>query len=262
MERIKVKTGWWGDERGWRKGRGITSTRKQEEMGWVLPAGAGRVTPACLKIWACHSLPSSPSCWGWCLSCSYAVTGFPRCPWCGWEAWSHPQGGGWWRARWWWWWCQSAAASRWVPGPNGGWGRTGWHHANLSEDRKKTKPIHCEMSLRNIVQILSACRRGDCVLSPLNHMMNIILGVILWSLKKFSRKDRGKMFTARPRRTRTCRERERETWGGTTGFKLKLVFLKREGAPTMHQMTKEISNLWGKLKMERPRKANTHVSGK
>lgn len=30
---------------------------------------------------------------------------------------------------------------------------------------------------------------------------------------------------------------------------------------TMHQMTKEISNLWGKLKMERPRKANTHVSG-
>lgn len=30
----------------------------------------------------------------------------------------------------------------------------------------------------------------------------------------------------------------------------------------MHQMTNEISNLWGKLKMERPRKANTHVSGK
>lgn len=29
---------------------------------------------------------------------------------------------------------------------------------------------------------------------------------------------------------------------------------------TMHQMTKEISNLWGKLKMERPRNANTHVS--
>lgn len=30
----------------------------------------------------------------------------------------------------------------------------------------------------------------------------------------------------------------------------------------MHQMTKEISNLCGKLKMDRPRKANTHVSGK
>lgn len=44
------------------------------------------------------------------------------------------------------------------------------------------------------------------VISPLNHMMNIILGVILWSLKKFSRNDRGKMFTARPRRTRTCKE--------------------------------------------------------
>lgn len=28
----------------------------------------------------------------------------------------------------------------------------------------------------------------------------------------------------------------------------------------MHQMTKEISNLWGKLKMDRPRNANTHVS--
>lgn len=37
--------------------------------------------------------------------------------------------------------------------------------------------------------------------------MNIILGVILWSLKKFSRKDKGKMFTARPRRTRTCGQR-------------------------------------------------------
>lgn len=29
---------------------------------------------------------------------------------------------------------------------------------------------------------------------------------------------------------------------------------------TMHQMTKDISKLCGKLKMERPRKANTHVS--
>lgn len=28
----------------------------------------------------------------------------------------------------------------------------------------------------------------------------------------------------------------------------------------MHQITKDISKLWGKLKMERPRKANTHVS--
>lgn len=28
----------------------------------------------------------------------------------------------------------------------------------------------------------------------------------------------------------------------------------------MHQMTKESSNLWGKLKMDRPRNANTHVS--
>ena len=33
-------------------------------------------------------------------------------------------------------------------------------------------------------------------------MMNIILGLILVSLKKLSRKDRGKMFTARPRSTR------------------------------------------------------------
>lgn len=41
--------------------------------------------------------------------------------------------------------------------------------------------------------------------SPLNHMMNIILGVILWSRKKLSKKDRGKMFTARPRRTKTYR---------------------------------------------------------
>lgn len=109
-----------------------------------------------------------------------------------------------------------------------------------------------------LVQILAACWRGDCVPSPLNHMMNIILGVILWSLKKFSRKDRGKMFTARPRRTRTYGQRE--MWPGTTGFKIRLA-LKREGVPTMHQMTKEISNLWGKLKMDRPRKANTHVSG-
>lgn len=38
-------------------------------------------------------------------------------------------------------------------------------------------------------------------------MMNIILGVILWSLKKLSRNDRGKMFTARPRRTKTCGEK-------------------------------------------------------
>ena len=29
---------------------------------------------------------------------------------------------------------------------------------------------------------------------------------------------------------------------------------------TMHQMTKENSKLCGKLKMERPRNANTHVS--
>ena len=32
--------------------------------------------------------------------------------------------------------------------------------------------------------------------------MNIILGLILVSLKKLSRKDRGKMLTARPRSTR------------------------------------------------------------
>lgn len=41
---------------------------------------------------------------------------------------------------------------------------------------------------------------------PLNHMMNIILGVILWSRKKLSKKDNGKMFTARPSSTRTYRK--------------------------------------------------------
>lgn len=35
---------------------------------------------------------------------------------------------------------------------------------------------------------------------------------------------------------------------------------KNVRALTMHQITNDISNLWGKLKMERPRKANTHVS--
>lgn len=48
------------------------------------------------------------------------------------------------------------------------------------------------------------------IISPLNHIMNIILGVILWSLKKFSRNDRGKMFTALPRRTRTYGENNRD----------------------------------------------------
>lgn len=32
----------------------------------------------------------------------------------------------------------------------------------------------------------------------------------MWSLKKFSRNDRGKMFTARPRRTRTYRKNNRD----------------------------------------------------
>lgn len=83
------------------------------------------------------------------------------------------------------------------------------------------------MSSRNIVQISSACRRGNYILSPLNHMMNIILGVILWSLKKFSRKDRGKMFTARPRRTRTCRKRDKRRERGRLASRWNLRFLKK-----------------------------------
>ncbi len=54
--------------------------------------------------------------------------------------------------------------------------------------------------------------------------MNIILGVILWSLKKFSRNDRGKMFTARPRRTRTYGGGDNSwqswEWTGTPGIVL------------------------------------------
>lgn len=60
MEKMKVKTGWWwnGEATGrWRKGRGITSKREEEEMGkWggVVPGSPCPlvllVTPACLKI--------------------------------------------------------------------------------------------------------------------------------------------------------------------------------------------------------------------
>lgn len=42
-----------------------------------------------------HPLPFSLSCWGWRLSCSYGVTDFPQCPWCGWGAWSRPPWEGW-----------------------------------------------------------------------------------------------------------------------------------------------------------------------
>lgn len=74
-----------------------------------------------------------------------------------------------------------------------------------------------------------ACWGGDGVRSPLNHMMNIILGVILWSLKKFSRKDRGNMFTARPRRTRTCRQRQRRDQG-RLGFQHWAWVFKKRGS--------------------------------